>query len=196
MHTACWYLLQERIVEQYLLEHGITEPLIVFILSILPISELRGALLVGIPIYHMDWYVALPIAIVGNLLPIPFVFLFIDRIRRLFAKMGFLGVLTEKFMARTSRRTDIIQKYGKLGLAVFVAIPLPLTGAWTGIIAAYLLGMRFRDAFPAIIAGVIGAGIIVTVFCLLEWTGAIIAGVILCVAIAFWLWPRKRKDVK
>jgi uncharacterized membrane protein len=196
MHTACWYLLQEHIVEQYLLEHGITEPLIVFILSILPISELRGALLVGIPIYHMDWYVALLIAIVGNLLPIPFVFLFIDRIRRLFAKMGFLGVLTEKFMARTSRRTDIIQKYGKLGLAVFVAIPLPLTGAWTGIIAAYLLGMRFRDAFPAIIAGVIGAGIIVTVFCLLEWTGAIIAGVILCVAIAFWLWPRKRKDVK
>ena len=104
--------------------------------------------------------------------------------------MGILGVWTEKFMVRTSRRTDVIQKYGKIGLAVFVAIPLPLTGAWTGIIAAYLLGMRFRDAFPAIVASVVVAGIIVTVFCLLEWTGAIIAGVILCAAIAFWLWPR------
>ena len=124
------------------------------------------------------------------MLPITFVFLFIDRIRRLFAKMGILGVWTEKFMVRTSRRTDVIQKYGKIGLAVFVAIPLPLTGAWTGIIAAYLLGMRFRDAFPAIVASVVVAGIIVTVFCLLEWTGAIIAGVILCAAIAFWLWPR------
>lgn len=196
MCPACWYLLLERIVDQYLLDHGITHPLIVFILSIIPISELRGALLVAIPVYHMDWYIALPIAIMGNLLPIPFVFLFIDRIRRLFAKMGILGVWTEKFMARTARRTDLIQKYGRLGLAIFVAIPLPLTGAWTGIIAAYLLGMRFRDAFPAIIAGVIGAGIIMTVFCLLEWTGAIIAGVILCVVIAFWLWPRKKKDIK
>jgi len=196
MHTACWYLLQERIVEQYLLEHGITEPLIVFILSIIPISELRGALLVGIPVYHMDWYVALPIAIIGTLLPIPFLYFFLDRIRRLFAKMGPLGVLTEKYMASASRRADVIQKYGKPGLAVFVAIPLPFTGAWTGTIAAYLLGMRFRDAFPPIIAGVIGAGIIMTVFCLLEWTGAIIAGVILCIAIAVWLWPRKKKDIK
>jgi uncharacterized membrane protein len=183
-------------VEQYLLEHGITEPLIVFILSILPISELRGALLVGIPVYHMDWYVVLPIAIIGNLLPIPFLYFFLDRIRRLFAKMGPLGVLTEKYMASASRRAAFVQKYGKPGLAVFVAIPLPFTGAWTGTIAAYLLGMKFRDAFPAIIAGVIGAGIIMTIFCLLEWTGAIIAGVILCAAIAFWLWPRKKKDIK
>ena len=183
-------------MEQYLLEHGITEPLIVFILSILPISELRGALLVGIPVYHMDWYVVLPIAIIGNLLPIPFLYFFLDRIRRLFAKMGPLGVLTEKYMASASRRAAFVQKYGKPGLAVFVAIPLPFTGAWTGTIAAYLLGMKFRDAFPAIIAGVIGAGIIMTIFCLLEWTGAIIAGVILCVVIAFWLWPRKKKDIK
>jgi uncharacterized membrane protein len=181
-------------VEQYLLDHGITEPLIVFILSMLPISELRGALLIGIPVYHMDWYVALPIAIIGNLLPIPFLYFFLDRIRRLFAKMGPLGVLTEKYMASASRRADVIKKYGRPGLAVFVAIPLPFTGAWTGTIAAYLLGMRFRDAFPAIIAGVLGAGIIMTVFCLLEWTGAIIAGVILCVIIAIWLWPRKKKD--
>ena len=183
-------------MEQFLIDHGIPESLIVFILSIIPISELRGALLVAIPpdpMLDMQWYVALPIAIIGNLLPIPFLYYFLDRIRRLFAKMGPLGVLTEKYMASASRRADIIQKYGRPGLAVFVAIPLPFTGAWTGIIAAYLLGMKFRDAFPAIIAGVIGAGIIMTVFCLLEWTGAIIAGVILCVMIAVWLWPRKKK---
>ncbi|MEA1958422.1 MAG: small multi-drug export protein, partial [Chloroflexota bacterium] len=68
-------------MEQFLSEHGIAEPLIVFILSLLPISELRGALLIGIPVYDMHWYAVLPIAIIGNLLPIPFVFFFIDRIR-------------------------------------------------------------------------------------------------------------------
>jgi len=181
-------------VYETLLNYGLTDPLIVFILSMLPISELRGALLVGIPVLDMQWYAALPIAIIGNLLPIPFLYFFLDRIRCLFAKMGPLGVLTEKYIASTERRSDAIRKYGKIGLAVFVAIPLPITGAWTGTVAACLLGMRFRDAFPAIIAGVIGAGIIMTVFCLLEWTGAIIAGVLLCAAITFWMWPRKKKE--
>jgi uncharacterized membrane protein len=143
---------------------------------------------------NIYWNTALPIAIIGNLIPIPFLYLFLDRIRRLFAKMGPLGVLTEKYIASTERRAEFIQKYGKLGLAVFVAIPLPITGAWTGTIAAYLLGMKFRDAFPSIVAGVLVAGVIVTVFCLLEWTGAIIAGVLLCAAIAFWLWPKKKKE--
>ena len=169
-------------MEQFLIDHGIPESLIVFILSIIPISELRGALLVAIPpdpMLDMQWYVALPIAIIGNLLPIPFLYYFLDRIRRMFARMGPLGVLTEKYMASATRRSAIIQKYGKVGLAVFVAIPLPLTGAWTGTIAAYLLGMRFKDAFPSVIAGVIGAGIIMTVFCLLEWTVDIIAVFIL-----------------
>lgn len=183
-------------MEHFLSEHGLAEPLIVFILSLLPISELRGALLVGIPVYDMHWYAALPIATIGNLLPIPFLYFFLDRIRRLFARMGPLGTLTEKYMASASRRAEVIKKYGKPGLAIFVAIPLPFTGAWTGTIAAYLLGMRFREAFPAIILGVIGAGIIMTVFCLLEWTGAIIAGVILCAMIAIWLWPRKKKKPK
>jgi len=184
--------LLENNVEQFLSEHGLAEPLIVFILSLLPISELRGALLVGIPVYDMHWYAALPIAIIGNLLPIPFLYFFLDRIRRLLLKMGPLGVLSEKYIASTERRSDSIRKYGKIGLAVFVAIPLPITGAWTGTIAACLLGMRFRDVFPSIVAGVIGAGIIMTIFCLLEWTGAIIAGVLLCGLIAFWLWPRKK----
>lgn len=181
-------------MEQFLSEHGIAEPLVVFILSLLPVSELRGALLVGIPIYDMHWYVAAPIAVIGNLLPIPFLYLLLDRIRRLFARMGPLGVITEKYMASTARRAEFIRKYGKVGLAIFVSIPLPITGAWTGIIAAYLLGMRFRDAFPSVIAGVLVASIIMTVFCLLEWTGAIIAGVLLCAAIAFWLWPRRKKE--
>ena len=176
------------------LNYGLTDPLIVFILSMLPISELRGALLVGIPVLDMHWYAALPIAIIGNLLPIPFLYFFLDRIRRLFARMGPLGVLTEKYIASTGRRAEFVRKYGKIGLAVFVAIPLPITGAWTGTVAAYLLGMKFRDAFPSIVAGVLTAGVIVTVFCLLKWTGAIIAGVLLCALIAFWLWPRKKKE--
>ncbi|MEA1958994.1 MAG: small multi-drug export protein, partial [Chloroflexota bacterium] len=158
------------------------------------VSELRGALPVAINVFDIQWYYALPIAFIGNLLPIPFVYFLIERIRRLFNKLGILGVWTEKFLARTRRRADFIQKYGKLGLAVFVAIPLPITGAWTGIIAAYLIGMRFRDTVAPICMGVLISGIIVTVFCLLEWTGAIIAGVALCVLLILWLRPRRKKE--
>jgi len=180
-------------VYEDLLKLGLAEPFIVFIISMLPISELRGALPVAINIFDIQWYYALPIAFIGNLLPIPFIYFLIERIRRLFNKLGFLGVWTEKFLRLTRRRADIIERYGKIGLGIFVAIPLPITGAWTGILAAYLLGMPFRDAILPICAGVIISGIIVTVLCLLGWTGAIIAGIALCVLIITWLWPRRSK---
>jgi len=72
---------------------------------------------------------------------------------------------------RTKRNSDAIQKYEALGLAIFVAIPLPMTGAWSGVIAASLFKIRFRYAFPAIIAGVLCAGLIVSVLCFLGTCG-------------------------
>ncbi len=169
---------------------GVSEPLIVFIISMLPISELRGALPVAINVYNIQWYFALPIAFVGNLLPIPFLFYFLERLRRLSARMGIVGVWVEKFLNRTRRRAEFIERYGCLGLVLFIAIPLPLTGAWTGSIAAFLLGIRFRDAILPICLGVLISGIIVTVLCLLGWVGAVIAGVGLGALAVLWLWPR------
>lgn len=178
-------------VYQDLVNLGVSEPLVVFIISMLPVSELRGALPVAINVYHMQWYYALPIAYIGNLLPIPFLFFFLERLRRLSARMGIIGELVEKFLNWTRRRAGFIERYGRLGLVLFVAIPLPVTGAWTGAIVAFLLGMRFRDAILPICVGVLISGIIVTVLCLLGWVGAVIAGVGLGVLVVFWLWPRR-----
>lgn len=169
---------------------GVAEPLATFIISMLPISELRGALPVAINVYHIQWYIALPVAYIGNLLPVPLLFLFLERLRKLSPKMGIFGVWVEKFLNRTRRRAEFIERYGPVGLALFVAIPLPVTGAWTGSIAAYLLGISFRDAIIPICVGVLISGIIVTVLCLLGWAGAAIAGVALVVLIILWFRPR------
>jgi uncharacterized membrane protein len=178
-------------VYQDLVNLGVSKPLVVFIISMLPVVELRGALPVAINVFNIQWYFALPIAFVGNLLPVPFLFSFLESLRRLSARMGIIGELVEKFLNRTRRRAEFIERYGRLGLVLFVAIPLPVTGAWTGSIAAFLLGMRFRDALLPICLGVLMAGIIVTVLCLLDWVGAVIAGVVLGVFIIIRFWPRR-----
>ena len=172
---------------------GISKPLIVFIVSMLPVSELRGALPVAINAFHIPWYFALPIALVGNIVIIPFLFFFLERLRRASAKIGIIGEAVEKILNLARRRAGLVERYGRIGLMLFVAIPLPVTGAWTGSIAAFLLGMRFRDAVLPICLGVLLAGIIVTTLCLLGWVGAIIAGVGLGALIVIVLWPRQRK---
>ena len=172
---------------------GISKPLIVFIISMLPVSELRGALPVAINVFNIHWYFALPIAIVGNIVPVPFIFIFLGRLRRFSAKIGIIGGAMEKVFNLARRRAGLIERYGRIGLVLFVAIPLPVTGAWTGSIVAFLLGMRFRDALPSICLGVLLSGIIVTALCLLGWVGAVIAGVGLGALIVVGLWPRQGK---
>ena len=88
----------------------------------------------------------------------------------------------------TRRRGRIIGKYRRIGLVLFVAIPLPVTGAWTGSLAAVLFGMKFKHAFLSIFIGVFIAGVIVTCLSLLGWVGAVIAGVVLSVLAISGLW--------
>ena len=82
--------------------------------------------------------------------------------------------------ARTRRKTANLEKYETLGLAVFVAVPLPATGAWTGAMAGWLLGLSFPHALLSIFLGVLVAGVVMTVLSLLGWIGAAIAGAVLC----------------
>lgn len=164
-----------------------------------PIAELRGAIPVGIFTCNIQWFYVLPVAIIGNIIPVPFIFLLLEPLRKLSNKMGIVGVWVEKFLKRTQRRADSINRYGKIGLMLFVAVPLPFTGAWTGAIAAYLLGFRFRDAILPISAGVLIAGIIVTVISVLsnqkelKWEYVVIACAILIAIGAVLLWLRKRQ---
>jgi uncharacterized membrane protein len=145
---------------------GIPKEYLVAIAGALPISELRGAIPLGLS-FGMSIYKTFTLAVLGNLLPIiPALVLFEPvsaRLRKFRPWAGFFDWLFE----RTKKNSDAIQKYEALGLAIFVAIPLPMTGAWSGVVAASVFKIKFRYAFPAIALGVIGAGIIVSIFCVL-----------------------------
>jgi len=104
----------------------------------------------------------LPICFLGNLVPVPFILLFLDRVSEQLRKVGILDRILDWVFERTRRKGSIVEKYGAPGLVLLVAIPLPGTGAWTGSIAAFLLGLSFKRAFPAIALGVLIAGMIVT----------------------------------
>jgi uncharacterized membrane protein len=135
-----------------------------------PIAELRVAIPVAISVHHFPWYYAYILSVIGNLLPVPFILLFLDTIARLLSKVRFFDKLLKWLFERTRRRGKIVERYERIGLALFVAIPLPVTGAWTGSLAAVLFGIKFRYAFLSIFIGILIAGVIVTCATLLGWT--------------------------
>ena len=136
--------------------------LITFFVSILPVIELRGAIPVGVAL-GLPHLVTFVISYIGNLLPAPFIVLFIRRIFEWMKKKSVrLGRIAEKMEKRAESKKETVQKYKFWGLLLFVAIPLPGTGAWTGSLIAGMLNMRLKDALPAIVVGVLIAGILMT----------------------------------
>lgn len=144
---------------------GLSPELIILILAMLPISELRGAIPVGLAMG-----VGLPqtvaIAIIGNLIPVPLLLLFLEPVSRALRRFRPWRRFFEWLFERTKKRAEVVERYEALGLALFVAIPLPVTGAWTGSVAASLFKIRFRYAFASIILGVLMAACVVTLICL------------------------------
>jgi len=175
-------------VVEELVRSGISEGLIVIIVSALPIVELRGALPLAINLFHIPWYTALCLAVIGNLFPVPFLLLLLESIARMVSRVESGRKLVDWVFHRTRQRGRIIERYEKIGLVLFVAIPLPFTGAWTGSIAAFLFGLKFRHAFLTIFCGIIIAGAIVTCLSLLGWAGAVIAGIGLSSLAIIGLW--------
>ena len=133
-----------------------------FFMSMIPIIELRGAIPFGVAL-GLPVPVAFITAIIGNLLPVPFIILFIRKIFDwLRGKSDRLNNLVNKFEAHTLKKADKVRKGAFWGLLLFVAIPIPGTGAWTGAIIAALLEVRYKIALPAITLGVISAAIIMS----------------------------------
>jgi len=133
----------------------------VILVSALPFSELRGGIPLGILYYGLTPEKAYVIAVAGNLLPVPFLLLFLENLRNFVTKTR-LSPIYMFFERRTERKREIIDKYGYFGLLLFVAIPLPVTGAWTGSLISFLLKLNPVKAFVFIAAGVLTAGLIVT----------------------------------
>lgn len=138
---------------------GLPEELIVFIISLLPIFELRGGLIAA-SILGLDWYIAFPICVLGNMLPIPFILLFIKQIFKVLRKLPGFRKLIPKLEQKAGEKGSLINRGRFIGLFSFVAIPLPGTGAWMGALAATLLDIRVKRSFPIIFLGVITAGVI------------------------------------
>jgi uncharacterized membrane protein len=175
------------VVEQ-LIQAGIPRELIVIIISALPVLELRGALPVAINILHIPWYWSFCLVVIGNLLPVPFLLLFLESLARGISRVDSGKRLVDRLFQRTRKRGKIIERYERIGLTLFVAIPLPFTGAWTGSIAAFLFGLKFYRSLLFIFFGIVIAGAIVTILCLLGWLGAVIAGVGLASLVVIGLW--------
>ena len=158
--------MSEAMIDWFVLTLGgkIGKEFIAFIISMIPILELRGGLLAAGPaILDIPMWQAIPICVVGNLVPIPFILLLITKIFDWMKGTRKLKPIVEKLEKKAMSKSDQIEKYEFWGLVIFVGIPLPGTGAWTGALIAALLGIRFRKAFPAIVLGVCLAAFIMTV---------------------------------
>ena len=137
---------------------------IIFLISMVPILELRGGLLAAGPaLLAVPMWQAIPICFIGNLVPIPFILLLITKIFDWMKGTKKLKPLVEKLEHKAMSQSANIEKYEFWGLVAFVGIPLPGTGAWTGALIAALLGIRFRKAFPAIVLGLVVATVIMTI---------------------------------
>ncbi len=138
----------------------ISKEIIVFVISMIPILELRGSLLAA-GFLKMSFASTYIIAVIGNMIPIPFILLFIEKIFNWLKKTK-LKRMVEKLEEKALSKSDQIRKYGKFGLFLFVAIPLPGTGAWTGALAATLLRMKPKESIFPIFMGVVTAGLIMS----------------------------------
>ncbi len=135
--------------------------LMTFLISMVPVVELRGAIPIGVA-HGLPFWWAIPVAIVGNLVPVPFIIIFIKKIFAwLRTKSKWLNDLVTRLENRAISKIDTVKKYQFWGLFMFVAIPLPGTGAWTGALIAAMMDMDLKDAWPSITLGVITAGAIV-----------------------------------
>ena len=153
----------ENIVESLVnLFDGLGKEVIVFIISMLPMLESRGGLLAA-TILDLDFVPGFIISILGNILPIPIVLLFLDKILRWLEKYKVTKNFVKKLENKILSKKKQIEKYGYIGLILFVGIPIPGTGAWTGSALAVLLNMNKKKSFVYIILGIILASIIMSI---------------------------------
>ena len=133
------------------------------LVSMIPVIELRGGIPFGVGVGLPVWLAYLA-AIIGNMLPVPFIVVYIRRIFRWMRRhLPRLNHLVTRLEQKAHLKGRMVTKYKYLGLAIFVAIPLPGTGAWTGALAAAFLDMPLRKALPSIFAGVLVAGVAISI---------------------------------
>lgn len=139
----------------------LSSELIIFIISMIPVLELRGGLIAA-SLLRVDWRLAMIICVIGNMIPIPFILLFIKKIFKKMQNTRFASLFS-KLEEKANRSSEKVFRYKNWGLYLFVAIPLPGTGAWTGSMVASLFGVKMKNAFLSIFLGIVTAAIIMAI---------------------------------
>lgn len=143
------------------LRDKVPDELTVFLFSLMPVLEIRGGMIAA-RLLEMDFLKAFAICYVGNMLPIPFIILFIRKIFEFLRRFKFFERIIVKLEKKTEKNKDKVMRYEAWGLLLFVAIPLPGTGGWTGALMAALLDIRIKRSLPIIAIGVLIAGFIMS----------------------------------
>ena len=133
----------------------------VFFLSMVPVLELRAAIPIGATL-GLEWVANYLICVIGNMIPVPIILLFVRHVLEWMKKIPRLDKIALWVENKAQKNTPKVQKYASLGLLLFVALPLPGTGAWTGALVAAMLDMRMKYAIPSIFCGVLIAGLIMS----------------------------------
>jgi uncharacterized membrane protein len=150
-------------IQQFFLE-TVGREWCVFFCSMIPIIELRGAIPMGWAM-GLEWWQSYLISVAGNMLPVPFILLFINKIIKWMAesKISLFNKVANWLLKKAEKNRAKIEKYAFWGVALFVAVPLPVTGAWTGSLVAAVIDMKFWKALLSALIGVMIAGVIMTV---------------------------------
>ncbi len=151
--------MREQLLEYFEI---LPAPLAVFLVAMLPVFELRGAIPAGYAMHMTNPVTIYLLAVAGNFVPVLPILLGLGPAEKYLRRYKFFDKFFNWLFKRTVSRSDVIKKYESLGLILFVAIPLPMTGAWTGSVAAYLFKLPLRMAVPCIILGILIAGVVVT----------------------------------
>ena len=151
-------------MREHLLEYfdQLPPPLAVFLVAMLPVFELRGAIPAGYAMGMTNPYQIYALAVLGNFVPVLPILLLLGPAEKHLRRFRTMDRFFDWLFKRTVSRSDVIKRYESLGLILFVAIPLPMTGAWTGSVAAYLFKLPLRMAIPCIILGILIAGVVVS----------------------------------
>ncbi len=144
--------------------------LVTVIIATLPIAELRGAIpwaLAAPPVGGgLSWPSAFLFAVIGNCIPVIPALLLLEPVSKLLRKIKIFDRFFEWLFSRTRKKGKMIERYEALGLIIFVGIPLPMTGAWSGVIASFIFGIKLKYAIPCIFLGILLAGVVVTLACM------------------------------
>jgi uncharacterized membrane protein len=149
-----------------------SKEIVVLILAMLPISELRGAIPVGIAVYKFSYLKTFIIALIGNLIPVLPILIFFGKVEGLLRKNAMANHFVDWFIHRAEKQSAMVKELGAIGLMLFVAVPLPGTGAWAGSLVAFLLGLDIKKSFLYISLGVLIAAVLVL---LLTHLGVLVA---------------------